>query len=190
MARNTTDNGSAVVLDRPTDVAVIPLNRIRPGTNVRDNLQVITELAKSIRQHGVLTAVLVTRRDDGDYDLDAGYWRIVQTAGVDAVAVLGQGQALAQVRAGLVVGGVERLEPGGHQVELVGEAVLFLFEQVEGQRGGVVGLEAGAALVLDAVALDGELRAFGLGGGVQGGELLIEHPEHGVAHVGGIWIVL
>lgn len=31
----------------------------------------------------------------------------------------------------LVVGGVERLEPGGDEVELVGEAVLLLFEQVK-----------------------------------------------------------
>lgn len=59
------------------------------------------------------------------------------------------------------------------------------FEQVQRQRSGVVGLEAGAELVLDAVTLDGELVALGLAGGVQCGELLIEHPEHRVAYIRG-----
>jgi len=66
-----------------------------------------------------------------------------------------------------------------------GEAVLLLFEQVERERSGVVGLEAGTVLVLDTVTLDGELVAFGLAGGVHGGELLIQYSEHRVAHVGG-----
>lgn len=89
MARTTSGrhhNGTAV-LDRPRDAAVIPLDRIRQGTNLRDNLQGIDELAESIRSHGVLTAVLVTRREDGDYDLDAGYRRVAAAtaAGLGAV---------------------------------------------------------------------------------------------------------
>ncbi|WP_375489127.1 hypothetical protein [uncultured Mycobacterium sp.] len=87
--------------------------------------------------------------------------------------------------AGLLVGAVERIQAGGHEVELAREAVLLLFEQIKREGSGVVGLEAGAALVLDAIALDGELVALGLAGGVQRGELLIEHPEHGVAHIRG-----
>nr|WP_229669600.1 hypothetical protein [Microlunatus endophyticus] len=87
--------------------------------------------------------------------------------------------------AGFFVGAVERVEAGGYEVELAGEAVLLLFEQVQGQGSGVVGLEARPALVLDAIFLDGELVAFGLAGGVQRRELLIEHPEHGVAHIRG-----
>jgi hypothetical protein len=59
------------------------------------------------------------------------------------------------VGAGFLVGAVEGVEAGGHEVELAGEAVLLLLEQVEWQGSGAVGLEAGAALVLDAVALDG-----------------------------------
>lgn len=99
----------------------------------------------------------------------------VRSAGVDAVAVPGQRQALLAVSAGLVVGGVHGVQPRGHEVELIREAVLLLFEQVQVERSGVVGLEAGAALVLDAVFLDGKLVAFGLGGGVQAGELRVEH---------------
>ena len=86
--------------------------------------------------------------------------------------------------AGLLIGRVQGVEAGGHEVELAGEAVLLLFEQVQRQRSRVVGLEAGPALILDAVFLDGELVAFGLAGGVQRGELLIEHAEHRLAHVG------
>ncbi|MGH7692244.1 MAG: hypothetical protein ACREOA_06025 [Candidatus Dormibacteria bacterium] len=66
----------------------------------------------------------------------------------------------------------------------MGEAVLLLFEQVQGKRAGVVGSEAGAALVLDADLVDGELVALGFAGGVQRGELGIQHGEHRLAHVG------
>ncbi|MGH9066396.1 MAG: hypothetical protein ACRD0J_02580 [Acidimicrobiales bacterium] len=65
-----------------------------------------------------------------------------------------------------LVGAAQGVEAGGHEVELAGESVLLLFEQVQRQRSGVVGLEAGAALVLDTVSLDGELVALGLAGGV------------------------
>jgi hypothetical protein len=44
------------------------------------------------------------------------------------VAVPSQRQALVEMGAGFLVGGVEDVEAGGHEVELVDEAVLLLFE--------------------------------------------------------------
>ena len=44
--------------------------------------------------------------------------------------------------AGFLVGALDGVEAGGHEVEWVGEAVLLLLEQVQGEGTGVVGLEA------------------------------------------------
>jgi ParB family chromosome partitioning protein len=58
------------------EVAVIPLADIRRGANVRQELGDIESLAESIRQHGVLTAILVERRQDGGFELVAGFRRV------------------------------------------------------------------------------------------------------------------
>ncbi len=58
------------------EVAVIPLADIRRSGNVRQELSDIDSLAESIRQHGVLTAVLVERRQDGAFELVAGFRRV------------------------------------------------------------------------------------------------------------------
>ena len=59
-----------------TEVAVIPLADIRRGSNVRQDLGDIESLAESIRQHGILTAILVERSPDGGFELVAGYRRV------------------------------------------------------------------------------------------------------------------
>jgi len=59
-----------------TEVAIIPLADIRRSGNVRQELGDIESLAESIRQHGVLTAVLVERREDGAFELVAGFRRV------------------------------------------------------------------------------------------------------------------
>ena len=51
------------------------LERIHADRNIRTKLPDVEGLARSIRRHGVLSAVLVTRRDDGDFDLVAGFRR-------------------------------------------------------------------------------------------------------------------
>jgi ParB family chromosome partitioning protein len=62
------------------EVAVIPLADLRRGGNVRQELGDIVSLAESIRQHGVLTAILVERRQDGGCDLVAGFRRVAAAA--------------------------------------------------------------------------------------------------------------
>ncbi len=59
----------------PITTEMIPLERIRADRNIRTKLSDVEGLAKSIRRHGVLTAVLVARREDGDFDLVAGFRR-------------------------------------------------------------------------------------------------------------------
>jgi ParB/RepB/Spo0J family partition protein len=59
-----------------TEVAVIPLADIRRGGNVRQDLGDVESLAESIREHEVLTAVLVERRHDGTFELVAGFRRV------------------------------------------------------------------------------------------------------------------
>jgi ParB/RepB/Spo0J family partition protein len=68
-------------------VAVIPLADIRRGGNVRQELGDIASLAESIRQHGVLTAVLVERRQDGAFELVAGFRRVAaaEVAGLEHI---------------------------------------------------------------------------------------------------------
>ncbi|MDQ6846793.1 MAG: ParB N-terminal domain-containing protein [Candidatus Dormibacteraeota bacterium] len=68
-------------------MAVIPLADIRRSGNVRQELGDIESLAESIRQHGVLTAVLVERRQDGAFELVAGFRRVAaaETAGLEHI---------------------------------------------------------------------------------------------------------
>jgi ParB/RepB/Spo0J family partition protein len=74
MATNTT-----------TDVAtaIIPLDRIHADGNVRRTLPNIDSLAASIRRDGVLSAITVTRREDGDYDLVTGFRRVAAATKAD-----------------------------------------------------------------------------------------------------------
>ncbi len=73
-----------------TAVAVIPLAAIHCGGNVRQELGDIESLADSIRQHGVLTAVLVERRGDGGFELVAGFRRVAaaEVAGLAAISAV------------------------------------------------------------------------------------------------------
>lgn len=67
---------------------MIPLDRIHATSNVRSGtLPNIPSLAESIRRDGVLTAITVDRRDDGDYELVAGFRRLAATklAGLAAI---------------------------------------------------------------------------------------------------------
>src|SRR5436305_10487046 len=67
---------------------MIALHRIHTAANVRSGtLPNIPSLAASIRREGVLTAITVDRRDDGDYDLVAGFRRLAaaQLAGLAAI---------------------------------------------------------------------------------------------------------
>jgi hypothetical protein len=56
---------------------MIAVERIHAAANVRSGtLPNIPSLAESIRREGVLTAITVDRRDDGDYELVAGFRRL------------------------------------------------------------------------------------------------------------------
>src|SRR5689334_20936190 len=74
-------------------VLMVPVGRIEP--NPRQPRQAILpeqldELANSIREHGVLQPILVTRGERGKYTLVAGErrWRAAEQAGLDEVPVL------------------------------------------------------------------------------------------------------
>ena len=84
-----------------TEVAIIPLVDIRRSGNVRQELGDIESLAESIRQHGVLTSVLVERRQDGAFELVAGFRRVA------AAEAAGLGHIPAVVRD--PVAGVQRV---------------------------------------------------------------------------------
>lgn len=68
----------AAATDQPTPHAVemVPLDQIHTAGNVRQKLENLDGLAASIKRHGMLTAVAVARRDDGRYDLVAGFRRV------------------------------------------------------------------------------------------------------------------
>jgi ParB/RepB/Spo0J family partition protein len=61
-------------------VETIALEQIHTGANVRRKLENLDSLAASIRRHGILTAVTVTRRDGGGFDLVAGFRRVSAAA--------------------------------------------------------------------------------------------------------------
>ncbi|MHB1613187.1 MAG: hypothetical protein ACYCYA_02530, partial [Actinomycetes bacterium] len=81
--------------------------------------------------------------------------RVIETH-VDRVGVAGQCQAVLQVGFGLVVLDLPGVDAGVEEREPSGDAVLFLFEQVQGHGSGVVRVEETAAFVAELVALCAE----------------------------------
>nr|WP_292866089.1 hypothetical protein [Microbacterium sp.] len=105
--------------------------------------------------------------------------RIIE-AHVDRVSIAGQGQAVFQVGFGLVVLDFPRLDARVEEREPPGEAVLFLFEQVERHGSGVVGVQKAAAFVSELVAFGRQRPSLRLTRGAQVIELASEHvPERG-----------
>ncbi|WP_406917659.1 hypothetical protein [Microbacterium paludicola] len=89
------------------------------------------------------------------------------------------------MRAGVGVLAVVGVEAAVHLVEFSGDAVLFPFEDGERDRVGVVGLHEPVLLVLQAVAVRGELGEFVGFGGHQPVELMVQHPAQSFASGGG-----
>lgn len=85
--------GDEVVTTTGAGVLEVPVDSIRP--NPRQPRQAIQpeqleELAASMREHGVLQPLVVTRSDDGTYTLIAGErrWRAARVAGLEKVPAL------------------------------------------------------------------------------------------------------
>ncbi|HEV3093701.1 MAG TPA: ParB/RepB/Spo0J family partition protein, partial [Solirubrobacteraceae bacterium] len=70
--------------------AIIPLGKIHAERNIRRDLPNIDSLAASMTRHGVLAAITVTPRDDGDYDLVTGFRRVAAAtkAGLGSVPAI------------------------------------------------------------------------------------------------------
>lgn len=84
-ADNTTPDGAGTVTLAITEIEP---NRAQPRKKFDDNA--LTELADSIRQHGVITPVLVRPMTDGSYQLVAGErrWRAARMAGLSELPAL------------------------------------------------------------------------------------------------------
>jgi ParB family chromosome partitioning protein len=82
--------GEAAAEDSKNDFEYLPLIRVEPhpeqprSTFEQDK---IDELTDSIREHGVLTPLIVRRIDDGSYQIIAGErrWRAARAAGLDEI---------------------------------------------------------------------------------------------------------
>src|SRR5947209_1452699 len=73
----TTDASATAAAAFTVAAEMIVVERIHAAANVRrGTLPNIPSLAESIRREGVLTAITVDRRDDGDYDVVAGFRRL------------------------------------------------------------------------------------------------------------------
>jgi len=73
----TTETTATAAATLTVAAEMIPIERIHAASNVRSGtLPNIPSLAESIRREGVLTAITVDRRDDGDYELVAGFRRL------------------------------------------------------------------------------------------------------------------
>jgi len=76
----------------PTDFEYVPLQRIEPRQEQPRTVfeqDKIDELADSIREHGILSPLMVRSIDDGFYQIIAGErrWRAARAAGLDEVPV-------------------------------------------------------------------------------------------------------
>ena len=84
--------GEAANYTTPTDFEYLPLQRIEPRQEqprTRFEQQKIEELADSIREHGVLSPLMVRSIDGGYYQIIAGErrWRAARAAGLGEVPV-------------------------------------------------------------------------------------------------------
>ena len=84
--------GEAANYTTPTDFEYLPLQRIEPRQEQPRTLfeqGKIDELADSIREHGVLSPLMVRSMDGGLYQIIAGErrWRAARAAGLDEVPV-------------------------------------------------------------------------------------------------------
>jgi ParB/RepB/Spo0J family partition protein len=72
------------------DAAIIPVDKIHADNNVRRDLPSMDSLIASIRRHGVLSAITVTRREDGEYDLVTGFRRVaaVKAAALESIPAI------------------------------------------------------------------------------------------------------
>ncbi|MDQ4113909.1 MAG: hypothetical protein M3306_22850 [Actinomycetota bacterium] len=150
-----------------------------PGERVRVDLGV----EQHLEGPGVLDAEFVVL-----VDVDLGEERLVAqpavsvvAAGVDVGAVLQQVQGVVQVRAGVGVLAVVGVEAAVHLVELACDAVLLSLEDGERDRVGVVGLQEPVLLVLQSVAVGGELGELVGFGGHESVELVVQHPGQRLA---------
>jgi len=80
------------------------------------------------------------------------------------VAVSGEVEAVVEVGFGLFVFGVAGFDLGVEKRQAAGDAVLFGFQQVEGDGAGVVGLQEFGLCVAEPVAFQG-VGVSVLGGG-------------------------
>lgn len=77
IAAETTTTEMTAMEEATVAVEMIPIDRIHAASNVRSGkLPNVEGLAVSIRRHGVLTAITLDRREDGDFDLVAGFRRL------------------------------------------------------------------------------------------------------------------
>nr|WP_309104992.1 hypothetical protein [Microbacterium sp.] len=104
----------------------------------------------------------------------------VVNAHVDRVHVAGERQAVFQVCLGLVVLDLAGVDARVEERESAGDAVLFLFEQIQWHGSGVVGVQQAAPFLAELVALRSEGVSFGLARCVEVIELAGEHvPQRG-----------
>jgi ParB family chromosome partitioning protein len=82
----TSGDGAHGLLRIPVD-ALVP-NPHQPRTQLAESA--LTELADSIREHGVIQPLVVTRRAEGDYQIIAGErrWRAARLVGLEMVPVI------------------------------------------------------------------------------------------------------
>ena len=93
---------------------------------------------------------------------------------VEVVEIYQEVGELVQACSGVGVGVGEVVEPCGDLVEAGADAVLFAFEEVEGDRVGVVGLDELEAFGFELVALGGQELAFVLAGSFELVERVVE----------------
>ena len=121
-------------------------------------------------------------------DVDLGEERLIAqapvgvvAAGVDVRAVAEQVQGVVQVGAGVGAFAVVGVDASVHLVELAEDAVLLPLEDGERDRVGIVGLHESILLVLQPVAVGGELAELVGLSRHELVELVMQHPGQRLA---------
>lgn len=126
-------------------IPALPVDTIKPNPyqpRVEMNPENLTELADSIREHGVIEPLIVTRKGEGDYELIAGERRLraSQLAGIATVPVVVKEASPQQMLELAVVENVQRADLNALEEALAFDQLAQLYNLTHDDIAKKVGL--------------------------------------------------
>lgn len=130
-------------------IPALPINSVKPNPyqpRIEINPEKLVELADSIREHGVIEPLIVTKKSDTAYELIAGErrWRASQLAGLEYVPVVVKEASPQQMLELAVVENIQRDDLNPLEEALAFEQLVKLYSLTHDDIARKVGLSRAA----------------------------------------------